>query len=41
MWQAILVTAQNGDGKRYTLWFTGFAPANDPAIAAVVVETES
>lgn len=32
-------TAQNGDGKRYTLWFTGFAPANDPQVAvAVVVE---
>jgi peptidoglycan glycosyltransferase len=32
-------TAQNGDGKRYTLWFTGFAPANNPEVAvAVVVE---
>jgi peptidoglycan glycosyltransferase len=32
-------TAQNGDGKPYTLWFTGFAPANDPQVAvAVVVE---
>jgi peptidoglycan glycosyltransferase len=32
-------TAENGDGKPYTLWFTGFAPANDPKIAvAVVVE---
>jgi len=33
-------TAQNGEGKEpYTLWFTGFAPANDPQIAvAVVVE---
>ena len=32
-------TAENGDGKPYTLWFTGFAPANDPQIAvAVVVE---
>lgn len=33
-------TAQNGDGSQpYTLWFTGFAPANDPRVAvAVVVE---
>nr|WP_221234346.1 penicillin-binding transpeptidase domain-containing protein [Terrimesophilobacter mesophilus] len=32
-------TAQNGEGRPYTLWFTGFAPANDPQIAvAVVVE---
>ena len=33
-------TAQNGEGKQpYTLWFTGFAPANDPQVAvAVVVE---
>ena len=32
-------TAQNGQGEPYTLWFTGFAPANDPQIAvAVVVE---
>ena len=32
-------TAQNGDGRPYTLWFTGFAPANDPQVAvAVVVE---
>lgn len=32
-------TAQNGDGEPYTLWFTGFAPANDPQVAvAVVVE---
>lgn len=32
-------TAQNGVGKPYTLWFTGFAPANDPRVAvAVVVE---
>ncbi len=33
-------TAQNGDGAQpYTLWFTGFAPANDPRVAvAVVVE---
>lgn len=32
-------TAQNGTGKPFTLWFTGFAPANDPQVAvAVVVE---
>lgn len=32
-------TAQNGEGEPYTLWYTGFAPANDPEIAvAVVVE---
>ncbi len=31
-------TAENGN-KPYTLWFTGFAPADDPAVAvAVVVE---
>ena len=32
-------TAQNGESEPYTLWFTGFAPANDPQFAvAVVVE---
>lgn len=32
-------TAENGQGDPYTLWFTGFAPANDPQVAiAVVVE---
>ncbi len=32
-------TAENGEGDPYTLWFTGFAPANDPqAVIAVVVE---
>lgn len=32
-------TAQNGDNDPYSLWFTGFAPANDPEFAvAVVVE---
>ncbi|CAN5230420.1 penicillin-binding transpeptidase domain-containing protein [soil metagenome] len=32
-------TAENGDNEPYTLWFTGFAPANDPQVAvAVVVE---
>jgi peptidoglycan glycosyltransferase len=32
-------TAQNGEGEPYTLWFTGFAPADNPQFAvAVVVE---
>jgi peptidoglycan glycosyltransferase len=32
-------TAENGAGEPYTLWFTGFAPADDPQVAvAVVVE---
>lgn len=32
-------TAQNGTDEPYTLWFTGFAPAQDPRVAvAVVVE---
>jgi penicillin-binding protein A len=32
-------TAENGDGDPYTLWFTGYAPADNPQIAvAVVVE---
>ncbi|WP_438354782.1 peptidoglycan D,D-transpeptidase FtsI family protein [Microbacterium sp. CJ88] len=32
-------TAENGAGRPYSLWFTGFAPANDPQVAvAVVVE---
>lgn len=32
-------TAQNGEGQPFTLWFTGFAPADNPQIAvAVVVE---
>jgi peptidoglycan glycosyltransferase len=32
-------TAENGEGEAFTLWFTGFAPANDPQVAiAVVVE---
>ncbi len=35
-------TAQNGDGKPFTLWYTGFAPANDPQVAvAVVVENQT
>ncbi|MDR6867928.1 peptidoglycan glycosyltransferase [Microbacterium resistens] len=32
-------TAENGDTRPYTLWFTGFAPVENPEIAvAVVVE---
>ena len=32
-------TAQNAVGAQYTLWFTGFAPSNNPKVAiAVVVE---
>ena len=32
-------TAENGDEAPYTLWFTGFAPADNPQVAiAVVVE---
>ncbi|UTT63515.1 peptidoglycan D,D-transpeptidase FtsI family protein [Microcella humidisoli] len=32
-------TAENGDTAPYTLWFTGFAPADNPQVAiAVVVE---
>ena len=32
-------TAENGVGQPYTLWFTGFAPADNPQVAiAVVVE---
>jgi len=32
-------TAQNGENDPYTLWFTGFAPAENPQFAvAVVVE---
>ena len=30
-------TAQNGEDEPYTLWFTGFAPANDPEVAVAVV----
>jgi peptidoglycan glycosyltransferase len=30
-------TAENGDGEPYTLWFTGFAPADNPRVALVVV----
>ncbi|MEY4366698.1 MAG: hypothetical protein RLZ28_113 [Actinomycetota bacterium] len=30
-------TAQNGKGEPYTLWFTGFAPAENPEVAVAVV----
>jgi peptidoglycan glycosyltransferase len=30
-------TAENGEGAPYSLWFTGFAPANDPQVAIAVV----
>ena len=30
-------TAENGPGQPYTLWFTGFAPADNPRVALVVV----
>ena len=30
-------TAQNGADAPYTLWFTGFAPADDPKVAVAVV----
>jgi len=30
-------TAQNGKGQPYTLWFTGFAPAENPQVAVAVV----
>ena len=30
-------TAQNGTRQPYTLWFTGFAPANNPRVAVAVV----
>lgn len=30
-------TAQNGIGQPYTLWFTGFAPAENPQVAVAVV----
>jgi len=30
-------TAENGDGQTFTLWFTGFAPADDPRVAVAVV----
>lgn len=30
-------TAQTGEGRAPTVWFTGFAPANDPQVAVAVV----
>ncbi len=30
-------TAENGDGDTFSLWFTGFAPADDPRVAVAVV----
>jgi peptidoglycan glycosyltransferase len=30
-------TAQNGPGQPYSLWFTGFAPADNPQYAVAVV----
>ncbi|KFF57939.1 hypothetical protein JF66_22425 [Cryobacterium sp. MLB-32] len=30
-------TAENGSTDPYTLWFTGFAPANDPKYAITVL----
>ncbi|QWT24682.1 penicillin-binding protein 2 [Subtercola sp. PAMC28395] len=30
-------TAENGAGDPYTLWFTGFAPADNPQVAVAVV----
>ncbi len=30
-------TAQNGKGEPFTLWFTGFAPADNPQVAVCVV----
>lgn len=30
-------TAQNGDDEPYTLWFTGFAPAENPEVVVAVV----
>lgn len=30
-------TAENGPDEPYTLWFTGFAPAQDPQVAVAVV----
>jgi peptidoglycan glycosyltransferase len=30
-------TAENGEGDPYTLWFTGFAPTDNPKVAVAVV----
>ncbi|MCC7128410.1 MAG: penicillin-binding protein 2 [Microbacteriaceae bacterium] len=34
-------TAQNGEGQLLTLWFTGFAPADNPKVAVAVVVEDS
>ncbi len=34
-------TAENGVDQPYTLWFTGFAPADNPRVAVVVVVEDS
>lgn len=34
-------TAENGDGEPYSVWFTGFAPADNPRIAVAVVLEDS
>ncbi|WP_395639437.1 peptidoglycan D,D-transpeptidase FtsI family protein [Pseudolysinimonas sp.] len=34
-------TAENGDGEPYTVWFTGFAPADNPRVAIAVVLEDS
>jgi peptidoglycan glycosyltransferase len=34
-------TAENGVDQPYTLWFTGFAPADNPTVAVVVVVENS
>lgn len=34
-------TAENGEGEPYTVWFTGFAPADNPRVAVAVVIEDS
>jgi peptidoglycan glycosyltransferase len=34
-------TAENGDGEPYSVWFTGFAPADNPRVAIAVVLEDS
>jgi peptidoglycan glycosyltransferase len=34
-------TAENGDGEPYSVWFTGFAPADSPRVAIAVVLEDS
>jgi peptidoglycan glycosyltransferase len=34
-------TAENGDGEPYSVWFTGFAPADSPRVAVAVVLEDS